>query len=248
MSKSPRIALLAGAVGLAVALVGPLLAQPAHKNHAPAKPPHAAQAATPAAPAAVPKLGLGREALPEELKAWSIGVRPDGQGLPPGKGTVRQGDELFQAQCAACHGEFGQGNGRWPVLAGGQGSLKDDRPEKTIGSFWPDLSTVFDYIHRAMPYGNAQSLQPDEVYALTAYLLYLNDIVKDEDFELSDKNFTSIKLPNAAAFYDDDRETTEKAFWGKQPCMKDCKSEVKITGRATVLDVTPDSKTAPKVD
>lgn len=248
MSKSPRIALLAGAAGLAVALVGPLLAQPAHKNHAPAKPPYAAQAATPAAPAAVPKLGLGREALPEELKAWSIGVRPDGQGLPPGKGTVRQGDELFQAQCAACHGEFGQGNGRWPVLAGGQGSLKDDRPEKTIGSFWPDLSTVFDYIHRAMPYGNAQSLQPDEVYALTAYLLYLNDIVKDEDFELSDKNFTSIKLPNAAAFYDDDRETTEKGFWGKQPCMKDCKSEVKITGRATVLDVTPDSKTAPKVD
>ncbi len=248
MSKSPRIALLAGAAGLVVALVGPLLAQPAHKNHTPAKPPHAAQAAAPAAPAPTPKLGLGREALPAELKAWSIGVRPDGQGLPPGKGTVRQGDELFQAQCAACHGEFGQGNGRWPVLAGGQGSLKDDRPEKTIGSFWPDLSTVFDYIHRAMPYGNAQSLQPDEVYALTAYLLYLNDIVKDEDFELSDKNFTSIKLPNAAAFYDDDRETTEKAFWGKQPCMKDCKSEVKITGRATVLDVTPDSKTAPKVD
>lgn len=248
MSKSPRIALLAGAAGLAVALVGPLLAQPAHKNHAPAKPPHAAQAAAPTAPVAAPKLGLGREALPAEIKAWSIGVRPDGQGLPAGKGTVRQGDELFQAQCAACHGEFGQGNGRWPVLAGGQGSLKDDRPEKTIGSFWPDLSTVFDYIHRAMPYGNAQSLQPDEVYALTAYLLYLNDIVKDEDFELSDKNFTSIKLPNAAAFYDDDRETTEKAFWGKQPCMKDCKSEVKITGRATVLDVTPDSKTAPKVD
>lgn len=248
MSKSPRIALLAGAAGLVVALVGPLLAQPAQKNHAPAKPPHAAPAAAPAAPAAAPKLGLGREALPAELKAWSIGVRPDGQGLPPGKGTARQGDELFQAQCAACHGEFGQGNGRWPVLAGGLGSLKDDRPEKTIGSFWPDLSTVFDYIHRAMPYGNAQSLQPDEVYALTAYLLYLNDIVKDEDFELSDKNFTSVKLPNAAAFYDDDRETTEKAFWGKQPCMTDCKSEVKITGRATVLDVTPDSKTAPKVD
>ena len=200
MSKSPRIALLAGVAGLAVALIGPLLAQPAQKNHGPAKPPHAAQVAAPAVPAAAPKLRLGREALPAELKAWSIGVRPDGQGLPPGKGTVRQGDELFQAQCAACHGEFGQGNGRWPVLAGGQGSLKDDRPEKTIGSFWPDLSTVFDYIHRAMPYGNAQSLQPDEVYALTAYLLYLNDIVKDEDFELSDKNFTSVKLPNAAAF------------------------------------------------
>ncbi|BCB20195.1 cytochrome c [Bosea sp. ANAM02] len=245
MSKSPRIALLAAAAGLVVVVAGPLFAQSATKPQAPPKPPHAGQAQ---APAASPRLGLGREALPEEIKAWSIEVRPDGKGLPPGRGTVRQGDELFQAQCASCHGEFGQGNGRWPVLAGGQGSLKDDRPEKTIGSFWPDLSTVYDYIHRAMPFGNAQSLQPDEVYALTAYLLYLNDIVKDEDFELSDKNFTSVKLPNASAFYDDDRESTEKSFWGRQPCMKDCKSEVKITGRATVLDVTPDSKTAPKVD
>ena len=80
------------------------------------------------------------------------------------------------------------------------------------------------------------------------YLLYLNDIVKDEDFELSDKNFTSVKLPNAAAFYDDDRETTEKAFWGKEPCMTNCKPEAKITGQAVILDVTPDSKTALKVD
>lgn len=88
----------------------------------------------------------------------------------------------------------------------------------------------------------------DETYALTAYLLFLNDIVKDEDFELSDKNFTSVKLPNAGAFYDDDRETAEKAFWGKEPCMTNCKPEVKITGRAAVLDVTPDSKSAPKVD
>ncbi len=80
------------------------------------------------------------------------------------------------------------------------------------------------------------------------YLLYLNDIVKDEDFELSDKNFTSVKLPSAAAFYDDDRETTERAFRGKEPCMTNCKPEVKITGQAMILDVTPDSKTASKVD
>jgi hypothetical protein len=173
---------------------------------------------------------------------------PTARACRPGKGTVKQGDEIFQAQVRSCHGEFGQGNNRWPVLAGGMGSLKSDRPEKTIGSFWPDLSTVFDYVRRAMPYGNAQSLSPDELYALTAYLLYLNDIVKDEDFELSDKNFTSVKLPNAAAFYDDDRETTEKSFWGKEPCMSNCKPEVKITGRAVILDVTPDSKTAPKVD
>jgi cytochrome c len=195
------------------------------------------------------KLNLGRIALPEEIKAWDTDVRADGTGLPPGKGTVKQGDEIFQAQCAACHGEFGQGVGRWPVLAGGLGSLKADRPDKTIGSFWPDLSTVFDYIKRAMPYGNAQSLSNDEVYALTAYLLSMNDIVKGDNFELNDKNFTSIKMPNASAFYDDDREVAEKQFWGREPCMKNCKPAApKVTGRAMSVDVTPDGKSGPKVE
>lgn len=209
---------------------------------------HAQQIATrDAKPAA--KMNLGRVALPEEIKAWDTDVRADGKGLPPGKGTVKQGDEIFQAQCAACHGEFGQGVGRWPVLAGGLGSLKADRPDKTIGSFWPDLSTVFDYIKRAMPYGNAQSLSNDDVYALTAYLLSMNDIVKDENFELNDKNFTSIKMPNAAAFYDDDREVAEKQFWGREPCMKNCKPAApKVTGRAMSVDVTPDGKSGPKVE
>ena len=198
--------------------------------------------------ASSPKLGLGRPALPEEIKAWDTDVRPDGQGLPPGKGTVKQGDEIFQAQCAACHGEFGQGVGRWPVLAGGAGTLKADRPDKTIGSFWPDLSTVFDYIKRAMPYGNAQSLSNDDVYALTAYLLSMNDVVKDENFELNEKNFTSIKMPNASAFFDDDRETSEKQFWGKEPCMENCRSAPKVIGRAMSVDVTPDGKVSSKVD
>ncbi|MFZ5732310.1 MAG: c-type cytochrome [Pseudomonadota bacterium] len=198
---------------------------------------------------AAAKLGLGREALPEEISAWDIDVRPDGKGLPPGKGTVKEGDQLFQAQCAACHGEFGEGVGRWPVLAGGLGTLKADRPDKTIGSFWPDLSTVFDYVKRAMPYGNAQSLSNDDVYALTAYLLSMNDIIKDENFELSDKNFLSIKMPNAAAFYDDNREVAEKHFWVKEPCMKNCRPAApKVTGRAISIDVTPDSKAGPKVD
>jgi cytochrome c len=237
--KSLAIALLGGAALAAVPLaVSSVLAQTR-----PAQP-----AASPAA-APASKLGLGRAALPEEIKAWDIDVRPDGVGLPVGKGTVKQGDELFQTQCAACHGEFGQGNGRWPVLAGGQGTLNADRPDKTVGSFWPDLSTAFDYIHRTMPFGNAQSLTADETYALTAYLLFLNDIVKDEAFELSDKNFTSVKMPNAGGFFDDDREKTEKHFWVKEPCMKNCKSgQAKVTGRASVLDVTPDAKTGPRVD
>jgi cytochrome c len=202
------------------------------------------QAAAPPA-----KLGLGRVALPEEIKAWDTDVRPDGQGLPVGKGTVKQGDALFQTHCATCHGEFGEGVGRWPVLAGGHGTLKADRPDKTIGSFWPDLSSVFDYIRRAMPFGNAHSLKNDEIYAIVAYLLAMNDIVKDENFELNEKNFTSIKMPNASAFYEDDRETAEKQFWKKDPCMKDCRTTApKVTGRAINVDVTPDSKAGPKVD
>ena len=194
------------------------------------------------------KLGLGRPALPEEVKAWDTDVRPDGKGLPAGKGTVKQGDELFQERCASCHGEFGQGAGRYPAIAGGIGTLKADRPDNTVGSFWPDASTVFDYIKRAMPFGNAQSLTDDETYALTAYILNMNDVIKDENFELNEKNLASVKMPNAAAFYGDDRETAEKQFWKKDPCMKDCRAMPKVTGRAVSVDVTPDSKAGPKVD
>lgn len=201
-----------------------------------------------AAAANAGKLGLGTTATPEQIAAWDIDVRGDGQGLPPGKGTVAEGEKIFQEQCASCHGEFGEGKDRWPVLAGGQGTLKHDRPEKTVGSFWPTQATVFDYIKRAMPFGNAQSLTDDQIYALTAYILNLNDIIKDGSFELNDKNFMSIRMPNAANFYDDDREKTEKAFWNRKPCMKDCKAETKVLNRARVLDVTPDNKTAPKVD
>jgi cytochrome c len=194
------------------------------------------------------KVGLGREALPEEVKAWDTDIRPDGQGLPAGQGSVKQGEELYSAQCAACHGEFGESAGRWPVLAGGRGSLKHEQPEKTIGSFWPYLSTTFDYIKRSMPYGNARSLSDDEIYAITAYLLHLNDVVKD-DFVLSRENFSKVQLPNVGGFYDDDREKVEKHFWKKEPCMKACKPEpAKVLNRARTLDVTPDKKDGPKVD
>lgn len=208
----------------------------------------AQQSAAPKSTQVSTKLGLGRVALPDEVKAWDTDVRPDGKGLPVGKGTAKQGDEIFQAQCASCHGEFGQGVGRWPVLAGGEGTLKADRPDKTVGSFWPDLSTVYDYIKRAMPYGNAQSLSNDDVYALVAYILTMNDIIKDDNFELNEKNFTSVKMPNASAFYDDDRETAEKQFWKKDPCMKDCRPAQKVIGRAINVDVTPEGKSGPKVD
>jgi cytochrome c len=195
------------------------------------------------------KLNVGREAKPEEIAGWDIDIRPDGHGLPLGKGTVKQGEEIYLAQCATCHGEFGESAGRWPILSGGSGTLASHDPVKSVGSYWPYASTVLDYIRRAMPYGNAQSLSNDELYAITAYVLYLNDIIKDEDFELYEKNFGSIKLPNAPNFFDDDRETTERAFWNKDPCMTNCApGEAKVTSRARALEVTPESGKGPKVE
>jgi cytochrome c len=195
------------------------------------------------------KLGLGREAKPDEIAGWDIDVRADGHGLPPGKGTVKQGEEIYLAQCATCHGEFGESAGRWPILSGGVGTLASHDPVKSVGSYWPYASTLLDYIRRAMPYGNAQSLNNDELYAVTAYVLYLNDILKEEEFELNEKNFASIKLPNEANFYDDDRESAERAFWVKEPCMSNCiPGEAKVTSRARALDVTPESGKGPKVE
>lgn len=188
-------------------------------------------------------LGLGRAALPEEIAAWDTDIRPDGAGLPAGKGSVKEGEALFLERCASCHGEFGEAVGRWPVLVGGTGSMKSENPEKTVGSFWPYASTTFDYIKRAMPYGNARSLSDDEVYAITAFLLNMNNIVKD-DFVLSKENFTAVKMPNVGAFYDDDRETVEKHFWKKDPCMSNCKPDSKVTKRAAVIDVTPEDGAA----
>jgi len=218
MSKFRKLAALALLAGLAAA---PALAQ--------------AQKAKP--------LGLGRMALPEEVTAWDTDVRPDGAGLPVGKGSVKEGEALYLERCASCHGEFGEAVGRWPVLVGGTGSMKSENPEKTVGSFWPFASTTFDYIKRAMPYGNARSLSDDEVYAITAFLLNMNNIVKD-DFVLSKENFTAVKMPNVGAFYDDDRETVEKHFWKKDPCMTNCKADSKITKRAAVIDVTPEDGAA----
>jgi len=196
-----------------------------------------------ASPAAGEKLGLGRAALPEEIAAWDFDVRPDGVGLPVGSGDVMTGETLYVESCASCHGDFGEAVGRWPVVAGGQGSLTGQRPVKTVGSYWPYLSTVYDYVHRAMPFGAAGSLSDDEVYAVTAYLLYLNDLV-DEDFTLSNENFAELQMPNAAAFYMDDRDGTELPAFTVEPCMENCKAAVEITARAAVIDVTPDETAA----
>lgn len=183
--------------------------------------------------------GLGRAATEAEIAAWNIDVRPDGQGLPEGEGSVAEGEVIYTERCAICHGAFGEGAGRWPVLAGGEDSLTAARPVKTVGSYWPYLSTVFDYVHRAMPFGDAQSLTWDETYAVTAYILYLN-FLADEDFVLTRENFTEVHLPNEDGFVADPRPDTPTLADGV-PCMKDCRGPVEISMRAAVLNVTPDA-------
>ena len=185
-------------------------------------------------------LGLGRPATDNEVASWDIDIRPDGKGLPVGSGSVIIGEELYTDNCASCHGDFGEGIDRWPELAGGFDTLDSEDPVKTVGSYWPYLSTVWDYVHRAMPFGNAQSLSNDEVYSITAYIMYLNDLV-DEDFELSNSNFEEVRLPNEQNFYQDNREDLENVIYNKR-CMKDCKKEANITKRAVVLDVTPEEE------
>lgn len=191
-----------------------------------------------AAPALAQPLGLGRTALPEEIAAWDVAVLPDGTGLRPGRGTVLDGEDLWVDNCAACHGDFGEGAGAWPPIAGGEGTLTRERPLKTVGSYWPYLSTVWDYVHRSMPFGAAQTLSVDDTYAIVAYILYSNGLV-DDDFELSHENFLEVRLPNEDGFYEDDRDTTEVPLFSQPPCMTDCRPAPMVSFRATQLNVTP---------
>jgi len=143
--------------------------------------------------------GFGQPAGAEEIAGWDIDVRPDGTGLPPGSGSVQQGEELFARLGAKCHGAMGEGTDTAPPLVGGEGTLDTDAPVKTVGSFWPYATTLYDYIHRAMPADAPQSLMPDEVYALTAYLLYLNGIVP-EDAIMDAQSLPQVIMPNHAGF------------------------------------------------
>jgi len=196
------------------------------------------------APAIEGTYGLGRTALPEEIAAWDVDVLPDGRGLPEGSGDVWTGEEVFVEQCASCHGDFAEGSGNWPVLAGGFDTLADEDPVKTIGSYWPYLSTTWDYINRSMPFGNAGSLSADDTYAIVAYILYSNDMV-DDDFVLTHENFNDVEMHNANGFVVDDRAELEYAEWRAEPCMSDCKdAAVEITMRASVVDVTPEEEGA----
>jgi len=181
--------------------------------------------------------GYGKIASPDEIAGWDIDVRgSDGVGLPAGKGSVDKGADVFAEQCAACHGTFGEGEGRFPKLAGGAGTLKDDRPELTVGSYWPFAPTLWDYINRAMPMQAPHSLSADDVYALTAYILNLNNIVPNE-FVADRDTLPKIKMPNRDSFIWTDPRPDTKA----KACMSKCRdlNDVRITSTAEGRDLTP---------
>jgi S-disulfanyl-L-cysteine oxidoreductase SoxD len=144
------------------------------------------------------QLGLGRPPTAEELKSQDIDVRPDGRGLPPGGGTAERGREVYARRCAACHGASGK-EGPFDRLAGGNGSLSTPRPLKTVGSFWPYATTLWDYINRSMPYDRPGTLTTDEVYAATAFVLYLNGIVGAAD-NVTDATLPRVQMPNRGGF------------------------------------------------
>jgi mono/diheme cytochrome c family protein len=181
--------------------------------------------------------GYGTPATSAQIAGWNIDARgDDGQGLPPGKGDVARGADVFADQCAACHGTFGEGEGRYPKLAGGDGSLTADRPEPTVGSYWPFAVTLWDYINRAMPFPAPHTLPADDVYALTAYILNLNNIVPD-DFVADKDSLPKVKMPNHDSFtWTDPRPDTVN-----KPCMTKCvdPSQVKIVSTAEGRDLTP---------
>ena len=141
---------------------------------------------------------LGRPAPPAAVARWNMEVAPDGTGLPAGQGTARQGEKIYTSKCLSCHGKYGLGDSG-DQLAGAQKGLTSDYPEKTIGNYWPYATTLFDFIRRSMPMTAPQSLSDDEVYAVTAYLLYLNNIV-GEDVVLNAKTLPAIKMPNRNGF------------------------------------------------
>ena len=186
------------------------------------------------------KFNLGQIATQEEVVGWDIDVRPDGLGAPIGSGTALFGEEIYTEQCAACHGDFGEGADRWPPLVGGEGSLASHDPEKTTSSYWPYASTIYDYIYRAMPYGNSQSLSYDETYGIVAYLLYMSDII-EEDFVLSDINIGEIEMPNRDGFLLPDPRPDIMNIQGN-PCMNNCQVSTKIIGKARDIDVTPEDE------
>jgi cytochrome c len=192
--------------------------------------------------------GIGRPATPQEIAAWDIDVRPDFKGLPPGRGSVAQGQLIWEAQCASCHGIFGESNEVFSPLVGGTTAedVKRGRVARLSDPGYPGrttlmklstVSTLWDYIYRAMPWTAPKTLKPDEVYAVTAFLLNLGGVLPD-DFVLSQANIASVqaRLPNRDGKRNDHAMWPGRSLAGTQrkpdvqgrACMKDCEVEPKV--------------------
>ncbi|HEY0424676.1 MAG TPA: cytochrome c [Rhodopila sp.] len=150
------------------------------------------------APANAETPNLGRPLSPQDLAPWDISILPDGTGMPPGSGTAAQGEALYAAACQGCHGERGAGKPNDP-LAGGQGTLAKPAPVKTVGSFWPYATTLFDYVRRAMPLNAPKSLTDDQVYAVCAYILQVNGIIGANE-TMDARSLPAVRMPNRDGF------------------------------------------------
>jgi mono/diheme cytochrome c family protein len=159
--------------------------------------------------------GIGRAATPAEIAGWNIDIDRYGNNLPPGSGNVSHGREVFDQQCAACHGAKGEG-GIGDQLVGGQGTLATQKPLRTVGSYWPYAPTLFDYIRRAMPQNAPQSLSNDDVYAVSAYILNINGLLS-ADATLDARRLGAIRMPNRKMFVDDPRPDVKNPA-----CMTGC--------------------------
>ena len=145
------------------------------------------------------RLYIGKSISEGDAGRHGVSILPDGSGLPPGRGSAEEGAPIYAAQCASCHGERGEGRDDYPALVGGRGSLSTDKPLLTVGSYWPTATTLFDYLWRGMPYAAPGSLTADETYALTAWILSANAIVKPTKV-MDSKSLPLVRMPNADGF------------------------------------------------
>jgi mono/diheme cytochrome c family protein len=152
-----------------------------------------------------PTYGVGRAPTADEIKAWDLAIAPDGRELPAGRGTAHTGKAVYERRCAACHGQTGT-QATFGILVGGRGTLNTNAALKTVGSYWPHATTVWDYIRRAMPFQEPGSLTHDEVYEVTAYLLYLNGIIAEHDV-IDARTLPQVIMPNRDGFIPDPRPT-----------------------------------------
>ncbi|MEZ5351647.1 MAG: cytochrome c [Bryobacteraceae bacterium] len=149
------------------------------------------------------RYGVGRVPTADEIGAWDISIGPDGKGLPPGGGTAADGKQVYDARCKRCHGDEAKG-GDEGALTGGKGTLRTPKPLKTVGSYWPYATTLFDYVRRSMPFKNPGTLSNDQVYAVSAYILQLNGIIKEGD-RMDATTLPKVQMPNRNGFVADPR-------------------------------------------